>query len=62
MVDCLKITFDNIGDIFSGKADILELLTEDQLLTRTYSSVTFDYSLYIQALAHKKPNMRVLYV
>ncbi|KAI8933464.1 hypothetical protein NX059_009202 [Plenodomus lindquistii] len=60
MIDCLKITYDNIGDIFSGKTDILELLTEDQLLTRTYSSVTFDYSQYIQALAHKKPNMRIL--
>ncbi|KAL6704644.1 hypothetical protein ACN47E_008041 [Coniothyrium glycines] len=60
MIECLKITYENIGDIFSGKADILELLTEGQLLTRTYSSVTFDYSQYIQALAHKRPNMRIL--
>ena len=55
-------------DLFTGQADALELLIQDDLLGRLYS----EYSLfnchyaqvaeYMQALVHKKPKMKILEV
>lgn len=53
-------------DIFTGKADALELLIQDDLLGRLYSEYILfschyaQMGEYMQALAHKNPNMRVL--
>ncbi|ROW09729.1 hypothetical protein VMCG_02438 [Cytospora schulzeri] len=53
-------------DIFTGKADALEVLLEDDLLGRHYSEYTLFSSHYAQvaeymkAVVHKNPNMKIL--
>ncbi|KAK3934736.1 hypothetical protein QBC46DRAFT_462469 [Diplogelasinospora grovesii] len=53
-------------DLFTGRADALELLIQDDLLGRLYSEYTLfnchyaQVAEYMQALVHKKPNMKIL--
>ncbi|KAI0178953.1 putative polyketide synthase [Hypoxylon sp. FL1284] len=50
-----------IGDILSGNADATNILSQGDLLTKLVSSVNnFDTSSFIRALAHTKPDVRVL--
>jgi SAM-dependent methyltransferase len=48
--------------IFSGDVHLLDVLHEDNLLERLYSfmDTTFDKSLFLQHIAHSKPNLRIL--
>jgi NADPH:quinone reductase-like Zn-dependent oxidoreductase/SAM-dependent methyltransferase len=60
IVAMMKV-LDNIEDIFEGKLEPLEVLMADQALTKLYNFMDeCDRTLFIQALGHNKPNLRVL--
>lgn len=51
----------NIDQLLSGDKDLLELLDEDDNLTKLYATGnTVDRTRFIQSVAHAKPNLRVL--
>ncbi|KAL9094132.1 MAG: hypothetical protein Q9165_003547 [Trypethelium subeluteriae] len=52
----------NIEAIFTGAADSLNLLLQDDVLTRIYNAVSFGHSGFIQLLSHSKPDLRILEV
>ncbi len=53
---------DNIVDLFTGKADTLQLLIEDNVLSDIYSAHGFDMARFVRALSIVKPNLRILEV
>jgi acyl transferase domain-containing protein/NADPH:quinone reductase-like Zn-dependent oxidoreductase/2-polyprenyl-3-methyl-5-hydroxy-6-metoxy-1,4-benzoquinol methylase len=60
IIPMMKV-LDNIVEIFTGKAEPVEILMADQTLTKLYNFMDEgDRSLFIQTLGHSKPNMRVL--
>uniref|UniRef100_A0A8H7KAW2 Carrier domain-containing protein n=1 Tax=Bionectria ochroleuca TaxID=29856 RepID=A0A8H7KAW2_BIOOC len=51
----------NVEAILKGEKDSLEVLLEDDLLNQIYAPAdASDRSLFIQGLAHTKPNLRIL--
>lgn len=51
----------NLGSIFDGSANALEILLEDGTLTGLYDFMDeCDISSFISTLAHTKPNLRIL--
>jgi len=54
--------FTNSVGIFTGKADALDLLMEDEILRKIYDLVAefWDFSDFLGLLSHKKPNLKVL--
>lgn len=57
-----KAVCDNAEEIFTGSVDAIDVLTQDSLLTRLYSSATFDYGELVRLLAGKEPTLRILEV
>ena len=58
----VKHIWETIRNIFTGEDSGLDVLSGDELLTRIYNSCTFDYSYFVQTLAHTNPNLRILEV
>ncbi|KAI0508642.1 hypothetical protein F5B22DRAFT_658952 [Xylaria bambusicola] len=52
----------NCEDLFTGQADALELLLEDNVLAEVYNSVSFDFSCYVRLLCISKPKLCILEV
>ncbi len=51
----------NIDDIFTGDVDVLEILREDETLTKLRDFTDqFDRSRFLRHLSHSKPNLRIL--
>ena len=53
---------DNAEDIFTGKADTLDILMREDLLTNIYNVVSFGHSEFVRMLSHAKPYLRILEV
>lgn len=53
---------DNMEAIFTGKADTLDILMRDDVLTEIYNVVSFGHSEFVRMLSHAKPNLRILEV
>jgi NADPH:quinone reductase-like Zn-dependent oxidoreductase/2-polyprenyl-3-methyl-5-hydroxy-6-metoxy-1,4-benzoquinol methylase len=58
----LNRIFDNAERLFTGEADTLEVLLEENVLARIYDVIGFDYAPFIHCLAHTRPNLRILEV
>lgn len=52
----------NAGPIFTGEGDTLDILTQDNVLTKIYNVVSFGHSGFIQVLSHTKPGLRIMEV
>ena len=53
--------FEHSIGIFLGKADPLEILLEDDILTKVYDFMQlWEYSEFFQLLGHSKPDMKIL--
>lgn len=58
----LKRIYDNAERIFTGEADTLEVLLQDNILHKIYDVISFDYAPFIRSLAHTRPTLRILEV
>lgn len=56
----IRRLFDVIDKIFTGEADTLDILLQDNALAEIYDVMTFDYSRFLRLLVHTRPNLRVL--
>lgn len=56
----IKRILDNAEALFTGKADALDLLMQDNVLTKIYNAVSFGHGELVRMLSHTKPNLRVL--
>lgn len=54
--------FENAEGIFTGEADALDLLMQDDILRKIYDLVVefWDFTGFLGLLSHRKPNLRVL--
>ena len=50
------------GPIFTGESDTLDILTQDNVLTKIYNVVSFGHSGFIKVLSHTKPGLRIMEV
>lgn len=57
-----KHIFDNIEAIFTGKADTLDILMQENVLVNIYNAISFGHGGFVRMLSHSKPNLRVLEV
>jgi SAM-dependent methyltransferase len=48
--------------LMKGEVDMLELLTQDDVLTDFYAAISYDCGRYVAAVAHKEPLLRILEV
>lgn len=62
VTECTWRIWRNVEDIFTGRAEALDILMQDNLLTDLYSNYSFDHSRIVQLLAHKSPTLRILEV
>ena len=58
----IKRILDNAEALFTGKADALDVLMQDNVLTKIYNAVSFGHGGLVRMLSHTKPNLRVLEV
>lgn len=58
----IKRICDNADRIFTGEADTLDLLMQDDVLTEIYDSVSFGYGDFVRLLSSNRPNLRILEV
>ena len=58
----IKRISDNIEALFTGKADALDILMQEDTLTMIYNVVSFGHGDFVRMLSHTKPNLRVLEV
>ena len=52
----------NIDALFLGKMDTLQILMEDNVLTKIYDAVSFGHGNLVRMLSNSKPNLRILEV
>ncbi|KAI9170607.1 Lovastatin diketide synthase LovF 15 [Paramyrothecium foliicola] len=53
----------HIDDLLSGSKNVVEVLQENELLTKLYTAAnTFDRSAFMKSMAHARPSLRVLEV
>ncbi|KAI4595098.1 hypothetical protein KJ359_007352 [Pestalotiopsis sp. 9143b] len=48
------------AQMFSGELDTVDVLLRDNLLTKVYDSISYDYSDFVRMLSRTKPNLRIL--
>ena len=58
----IKRILDNAEALFTGKVDALDVLMQDNVLTKIYNAVSFGHGELVRMLSHTKPNLRVLEV
>lgn len=49
-------------EVIMGSSDALDMLAQDQVLTRIYDATAFDYGAFVRCLSHSRPNLRILEV
>lgn len=49
-------------EVFMGAKDALDMLAQDQVLTRIYDATAFDYGAFVRCLSHSRPTLRILEV
>jgi SAM-dependent methyltransferase len=60
---CMMRILENIGDIFSGRVEVLELLMAEKSLTELYNFMSrADRTEFFRSLGHSKPCLRILEV
>ncbi|KAG9495698.1 hypothetical protein J7337_012254 [Fusarium musae] len=58
----LRRLFDDMENLFTGKAATIETLLKDNVLADIYNAMTFDYSRFLRILSHTRPTLRILEV
>ena len=58
----IKRIYDNCEAIFTGKADTLDTLMQDDVLTEIYNAVSFGKGDFFKLMSHSRPHMRILEV
>ncbi len=58
----IKRIYDNCEALFTGKADTLDTLMEDGILTELYNEINFSNGDFFRLLSHTRPTLRVLEV
>nr|ALQ33019.1 putative polyketide synthase [Fusarium succisae] len=58
----LRRLFDDMENIFTGKAATIETLLKDNVLADIYNVMTFDYSKFLRILSHTLPTLKILEV
>ncbi|SCO58404.1 polyketide synthase [Fusarium fujikuroi] len=58
----LRRLFDNMENLFTGKAVAIETLLKDNVLADLYNVMTFDYSRFLRILSHTRPTLKILEV
>nr|ALQ32947.1 putative polyketide synthase [Fusarium sacchari] len=58
----LRRLFDDMENLFTGKAAVIETLLKDNVLADVYDFMTFDYSKFLRVLSHSRPTLRILEV
>ncbi|KAF5721025.1 polyketide synthase [Fusarium mundagurra] len=58
----LRRLFDDVENIFTGKAAAIETLLKDNVLADIYNVMTFDYSKFLRILSHTRTTLRILEV
>ncbi|KAF5641441.1 polyketide synthase [Fusarium tjaetaba] len=58
----LRLLFDDVENLFTGKAATIETLLKDNVLADIYDAMTFDYSSFLHILSHTRPTLRILEV
>nr|ALQ32886.1 putative polyketide synthase [Fusarium miscanthi] len=58
----LRRLFDNMENLFTGKAVAIETLLEDNVLAELYNVMTFDYSKFLRIISHTRPTLKILEV
>ena len=58
----IKRICEHADQIFTGEADTLELLMQDDILSELYDSVSFGYGDFVRLLSNNRPNLRILEV
>ena len=54
--------YENCERIFTGEGDTLDILMQDDMLTRIYDAVSFGKGQFFRLLCHSRPMLRVLEV
>ena len=57
-----KRILDKVEDVFTGKANTLDILMQENVLVNVYNAVSFGHGEFVRMLSHTKPNLRVLEV
>ncbi|KAK3311877.1 polyketide synthase [Apodospora peruviana] len=58
----IKRISDHADDIFTGQRDTLDLLMQDDVLTKIYDEDSFGYRDFVRLLSHTRPDLRILEV
>lgn len=58
----LRRLFDDMENLFTGKAATIETLLKDNVLADIYDVMTFDYSKFLRVLSHSRPTLKILEV
>jgi SAM-dependent methyltransferase len=59
--DCILEVGKNIVELLTGEKTIVEVLSQDDLLTRLYAAAnTTNKSAFLKSLAHARPSLRIL--
>nr|RBQ99445.1 hypothetical protein FVER53263_20062 [Fusarium verticillioides] len=58
----LRRLFDDMENLFTGKAATIETLLKDNVLADIYNAMTFDYSRFLRILSHTRPTLKILEV
>lgn len=58
----LKRILDNCEAIFTGRAETIDILTQDGVLTELYNTISFGYGDFVRLLSHRRPTLRILEV
>lgn len=62
ITEAIRRVWERAEMIFTGEDLALNILMQDNLLTKIYNDSSFDHSKFIRALSHTKPNLRILEV
>ena len=58
----MKLIWENVEAIYTGRDTALNILTQGDLLTKIYNENSFDHSKFTQLLSHTNPTLRILEV
>lgn len=62
VTEAIRRLWERVEFIFTGEDLALNILMQDNLLTKIYSDSSFDHSRFFQMLSHMRPNLRILEV
>ena len=62
ITEAIRRVWEKAEVIFNGEDSALNILMQDNLLTKIYNDSSFDHSKFIRTLSHTKPDLRILEV